>query len=83
MELDLFLRTDLSRCVLFMTDMLSPYANYGPDKGTPIIQSLYHKPRKASMPIFIATNSAPTTDVLMVGCLFENQIIGYLFRKMK
>ncbi|KAK1740815.1 hypothetical protein QTG54_008910 [Skeletonema marinoi] len=40
----------------------------GPLIGIPIIRSLYLKPRAASIPLFIATNSAPKTELSTVGC---------------
>ena len=48
----------------------------GPVKGMPIMRTLYLSPLSVSTPCFIATNSAPKTEVSMVDCFFEIQIIG-------
>jgi hypothetical protein len=55
----------------------------GPSMGIPIIHNLYRSPLTASMPFFKATNSAPKTEVSMVGCHFEYQINGTEFKKTK
>ena len=44
--------------------------------GTPIIWSLYLSPLSVLIPCFIATNSAPKTEVSRVGCFLESQIIS-------
>jgi len=55
----------------------------GPVKGMPIIRTLYLSPLSVSTPCFIATNSAPKTEVSMVDCFFEIQIIGAKLQKIK
>ena len=48
----------------------------------PIILNLYCKPLKASIPCFMAMNSAQNTDVSTVDCLFEyhstNPMLTYI-----
>ncbi len=51
--------------------------------GTPIMQSLYQMPRSASVPNFMAMNSAPKTDDSIVGCFCESQLISNMFKKIK
>ena len=55
----------------------------GPSKGTPIIRNLYLSPRRDSITSFIATNSAPNTDVSIVDCRFENHLINAVLMKTK
>jgi hypothetical protein len=66
-----------------MADLLSPYMNECQSTGTPIIRSLYLSPLSFSTPCFIATNSAPKTDVLIVDCRFETQSMQAWLMKMK
>jgi len=52
-------------------------------KGIPIIRTLYLSPFSVSIPCFIATNSAQKTEVSVVACFFEIQIIGDKLQKIK
>jgi hypothetical protein len=54
----------------------------GPDKGIPIIQILYLSPLSILIPCFMATNSAPKTEVSIVACCFDSQMIGARLQKM-
>ena len=83
MELFFYLKVDPGRCVLWITDMLSPYIYDGPDSGTPIIRNLYQSPRGCSIPAFIAANLVPKTELSTVGCFFDNQAISAMFMKIK
>ena len=55
----------------------------GPAIPTPIMRNLYRSPLKDSIPIFIATNSAPKTEVSIVACCFENHCTSAVFIKTK
>ena len=55
----------------------------GPVKVIPIIRTVYLSPLSVSIPCFMATNSAPKTEVSMVTCFFDIQIIGDKFQKIK
>ena len=48
-----------------------------------IIISLYLKPLSASMPCFMATNSAPKTVISSVDCFFENHCNNMAFTFIK
>jgi hypothetical protein len=48
----------------------------GPDKGITIIWIFYLSPLSILIPCFMAMNSAPKTEVSIVPCCFNNQIIG-------
>ncbi len=54
----------------------------GPDKGIPIIWILYLSPLSVSILCFMATNSAPKTEVPIVACCFDSQMIGAKLQKM-
>ena len=49
--------------------------------GIPSIHNLYHNPLNDFTLIFIATNSAPNTEVSIVGCFFESHWINELLIK--
>jgi hypothetical protein len=53
----------------------------GPDKGIPIIRILYLSPLSNLIPCFMATNSAPKTEVSIVACCFDSQMIGAKLQK--
>ena len=47
--------------------------------GIPIILHLYWVACKVSTPMFMVTNSVPNTDVSMVDCFLENQLMSDIF----
>ena len=63
--------------------MLSPYVYVGPMIGIPIIRSLYYNPRDASMPSFIAANSAPNTTLSTVAWHFVCHITHAILMNMQ
>jgi hypothetical protein len=82
-EFDFFFDIDSGRCVLWITDMLSPQTEAGPSTGTPIMRDSCLRPLAISIPFFTATNSAPKTEVSTVGCLLENHVSGAEFKNAK
>jgi hypothetical protein len=58
--------------------LLSAYIKEGPVNGIPIMQNLYQSPHS-----FIATNSAPKTEVSMVACFLETKSIRAILQKMR
>ena len=54
----------------------------GPRQRDPIIQILYLSPLSVSIPCFMATNSAPKTEVSIVACCFDSQMTGAKLQKM-
>ncbi len=50
--------------------------------GTPIMLNLYRSPQSFLMPYFMATNSAPKMDVLIVACFFETHSIMAVLQKI-
>jgi hypothetical protein len=59
-----------------MTLALSPNVFKAPSIGTPIIHNLYCRAAFISNGIFIAINSEPKVDDMMVFCGFKYQRIG-------
>ena len=51
-------------------------------KGIPIIRILYLSPLSVSISCFMAMNSAPKTEVSIVACCFDSQMIGPKLQKM-
>jgi hypothetical protein len=51
--------------------------------GIHIIRSLYRSPLNFSMPCFIATISAPKTEVSIVACFLEIQSIKAMLQNIK
>ena len=70
MLFDFLFTVESGCCILWIVDILSLYVYIGPMIGTPIIWSLYRSLRDASMPYFIAMNSAPNTALSTVAWCF-------------
>ena len=82
MEFDFLQSVDSSLCVLWITDIFSPYMHEGSNKVTPIIRNLYWSPQRVSIPFLVATNLAPKTPISVVGCRFENYTTGSKLREI-
>ena len=64
-------------------DLLTPYMYGGPVRGMPSIRTLYLGPLIILIPCFMATNSAPKTEVSIVACFFDTHIKVAELQKIK
>ena len=67
-----FLRLECGALEFIKTELLSPKTYVGKLTGTPIIRSLYLRPRTYSQHVFIAINSAPKLEISQLVCYFLN-----------